>query len=129
MLKFFIKLVLILVLISSCTQKPIKKSEIEYKKLTVKIDSIFQNHIHKNYINSNFLKYFDKTVVDCNQVNDILHKVYDTDQKVRMTGEGDMYKIDSINQLKVISVFAKCNTTNLDKKSIYAVFFSFTTYR
>jgi len=49
--------------------------------------------------------------------------VYKTDQEVRMTGEGDMYKIDSINQIKVISIFANCMTDNLDETSVIAVFF------
>ena len=122
MLKFFVKLVLVFFLINSCTHKSIKNSETEYKKLTTQIDTIFQNYIDKNYINSDFLKYFDKVEVDCNQVNEILHKVHDADQKARMTGEGDMYKIDSINQIKVISIFANCNTNNLDEYSIRATF-------
>jgi hypothetical protein len=122
MLKLIIKIVLILFLINSCTHKPINNSETEFKKLTTQIDTIFQNYIDKNYINSNFLKYYNKVEVDCNDVNEILHKVHNTDQKVRMTGEGDLYKIDSINQIKVISVFANCDTNNLDKYSIRGVF-------
>ncbi len=122
MLKITFKFIGLVFLINSCTNKPINNSALEYKKLTTQIDTIFQNYIEKNYINDDFLQYYDKVAVNCDSVNKILHNVHKTDQDVRMTGEGEMYTIDSINQIKVISIFSKCKVDDLDQQSITAVF-------
>jgi len=124
MLKSIFSSVFLLVLISACTSNSkLENNSKSYEQLISRIDKIFEDYKVKNYISNNYLKYYDKTVIDCNQVNTILQNVYKTDQEVRMTGEGDMYKVDSLNQIKVISIFANCKPDNLDETSVNAVFF------
>ena len=124
MLKYIFSSVFLLVFISACTSNSkLENNNKAYEQLISKIDKIFDDYKVKNSISNNYLKYYDKTAIDCNQVNTILQNVYKTDQEVRMTGEGDMYKIDSLNQIKVISIFANCKTDNLDETSVNAVFF------
>ena len=124
MLKSIFSSVFLLVFISACTSNSkLENNSKAYEQLISRIDKIFEDYKVTNSISNNYLKYYDKTAIDCNQVNTILKNVYKTDQEVRMTGEGDMYKIDSINQIKVISIFANCKTDNLDETSVNAVFF------
>jgi len=124
MLKFFTKLVFVLFLVNSCTHKPINNSAIELKNLKTQIDTIFQNYIDNNYINNDFLKYYDKVDVDCRNVNKILYKVLKNDQLARVASEIDMETTDVENQSIVISIFDKCKDSfeNLDEDSKEAVF-------
>jgi len=93
----------LLLLISQCKEK-----SDDTLNLLKKIDTIFQLYIDENYINDSVLDLYSTTKINCDSINGILNKVYLDDQEVRTTGNNDMYIVDSINKVKVISILEKC---------------------
>lgn len=110
MKRYLIVLVLIII-VNSCNKKIEKRSELEQQ-----IDVIFKVYKKENYINASVLELYSLISIDCNNIEKILSKVYYDDQDSRKSGNGDMFALDSINRVKVISIMKNCN--NLVNKEL-----------
>jgi hypothetical protein len=120
-MKYFFVLFCFQLLIFSC-----KKPSNEKINLQQEIDLIFKKYSKENYIDKSVLEYYKNLKIDCSKVNSILDRVYKDDQEVRHSGEGNMYVIDSVNLIKVVSIFRNCNgnffKNNLKIKSYLTLF-------
>lgn len=105
---------LILTLIS-CGSKEIIKSNNDLT-LYIETDSIFNEYIKENNISRELLMYYETKDVDCSKINQILTKAFEEDQRVRQVSDDNLYEIDSINFINVISVYKKCRKSLFNNK-------------
>lgn len=107
MKKYFTIIISITLLFFSCKS--------EKSKLLDEIDVTFKKYNNENYINDSVLDYYKNIKIDCNNLDELLAKVHYDDQDIRKSDDGDMFALDSINQVKVISILKNCSDLNKKK--------------
>jgi len=116
-MKYLVLLMLVIIFQLSCESQTLGLIK-EEKLLYSKMDSIFDKYIIENDINGSILDYYNKTDINCNDIDKLLKDVFNKDQGVRNDSEENMYYVDSINLVTVTTIYKKCRpkllTSNLE---------------